>query len=404
MYTINQILDRYVEEKLPLRRKSTQTNYAYHIVQLRKHFGEKLANDLTADDLSAFLDVDTGKSHRTRSLAVLSAALQSAVKWRWITYNIAKEVKRDKWKARERSVTDKEVAGLKQMAPVRMALAIDLAWLTGMRQGTILDLRWDQVHMDDRVILTRHTVTNKKIEVPITKEVQAVLEKCKQLKNKKRSDLVLPNRSGNKYTGAGFRQNLQKLTEKWDRAGHDSFTFNDITMTALRQQKKLAQPLAEQDQAMAGFLEFDAVMRTEATRMSQYYKVFYCLEKSIRKMIAQAMEVTYGGDWWNSKVDPSVKTEAERIKTKEIDSGLPERSDLMLDYTTFGQLRILISQNWADVFSKKLKTEKMVSDVMTTLNRIRGPIAHFSPMSDYDVERLKFALRTWFNLLLPEGQ
>jgi Swt1-like HEPN len=150
-----------------------------------------------------------------------------------------------------------------------------------------------------------------------------------------------------------------------------------------------------------GFDEFDAVVRTEATQIAQHYKVLYCLEKSIRMMISEAMRVRFGPEWWNTKIDPSIKQKAEQVLAMEIDSGLPQRSDAMIDYTTFGQLKQIISQHWTDVFAKMLSTERAVSNVTTNLNRIRGPIAHFSPMSEHDVERLKFAVREWFNLLLP---
>lgn len=345
----------------------------------RRYFGEKLANELTLDDLNAFMDVESGKTNRDRGMAVISTALAAAVKWRWIDYNLAKEVTRHKSKKRTRPVTDKEIAGATKKSGPRMSLAVELTRLTGMRQSAIIQLRWVQVHEDDRLILTRHYLTDKRIEVPITKEVQAVINKCKQLKAQNKSDFVIPTRTGEPYTSPGFRALWQRTINRWVRTGNDRFTFNDITMMALREKKQFSAQTPEQDFTVAGFAEFDAVVRAEATRMAQHHKVFYCLEKSIRSMITAAMTAAYGSDWRQTKVDPSIKQAADQIRAKEIDSGLPERSEAMLDYTTFGQLRLLISQNWTDVFSKKLKTEKMVGNVMTNLNRIRGPIAHFSP-------------------------
>ena len=45
-------------------------------------------------------------------------------------------------------------------------------------------------------------------------------------------------------------------------------------------------------------------MRKEAADMSEHYKVFYCLEQAIRKMISETLEDAKGSDWWNSGCIP----------------------------------------------------------------------------------------------------
>jgi len=397
---INDILDRYVKEKLPLRRKGTQASYRSQIPLLREHFGTKPARELTPEDCKSFMDVDKGRTTRIRCLAVLSSALTAGVKWRMVEYNVLREVERPKSASRKRIVNDREITALKRIAAERVCLAIDIARLTGLRQTSITQLRWTQVHERERRILARHYLTDKQIEIGISPELQAVLDKCRQLKVKEKSEFVLPTQSGAPYTSTGFRTLWQRTISEFTRAGHNHFTFNDITMTALVERKRLSESATPEDPTVAGFSEFDAVVRTEATRMAQHYKVFYCLEKSIRMLITEAMLATYGTDWWRTKIDPVIKQKADQVLAMEIDSGLPQRSDAMIDYTTFGQLRQIISQNWTDVFAKKLRTEKAVSNVMTSLNRIRGSIAHFSPMSDQDVNRLQFTVSEWFSLLL----
>ena len=37
------------------------------------------------------------------------------------------------------------------------------------------------------------------------------------------------------------------------------------------------------------YQQFEAILRAEATRMSEMYEVFYCLENSIRKLVADIM-------------------------------------------------------------------------------------------------------------------
>lgn len=69
--------------------------------------------------------------------------------------------------------------------------------------------------------------------------------------------------------------------------------------------------------------------------------------------------------------------------------------------TTFGQLGQIIVQNWDSVFEKQFKSRNAVGNVMAGLNRIRGPIAHCSPMSEREVRRLALTVEDWFSILLP---
>ena len=42
---------------------------------------------------------------------------------------------------------------------------------------------------------------------------------------------------------------------------------------------------------------------------------------------------------------------------------------------------------------------KAVEKVMSTLNTLRGPIAHRSPLAQDEIVRLKLAVRDWFRLM-----
>lgn len=146
--------------------------------------------------------------------------------------------------------------------------------------------------------------------------------------------------------------------------------------------------------------QFDAAVRAEAAQMSKYYETFYCLEKSIRTFVSKTMETAEKTeDWWSSsRVPPNVRTEVvQRIK-KEIDSGMTRRSTDELDYTTFGELNVLISANW-DIFGGSLSSPSAVNKVMASLNSLRGPVAHCSPLAEDGVLRLQLAVRDWFRLM-----
>jgi hypothetical protein len=69
-----------------------------------------------------------------------------------------------------------------------------------------------------------------------------------------------------------------------------------------------------------------------------------------------------------------------------------------LDYSTFGELSVIIASNW-DVFGGLFTSKKAVEKVMASLNSLRGPIAHCSALAEDEVVRLQLAVRDWFRLM-----
>ena len=146
-------------------------------------------------------------------------------------------------------------------------------------------------------------------------------------------------------------------------------------------------------------LQFDISVRAEAAAMASHYEIFYCLEKSIRSLITDALESVNGEAWWDSAGVPQViKTGVESRIRKERESGVTIRSQDPIDYTTFGELSEIIKSNWT-LFGGILNDVKAVEATMARLNTLRGPIAHCSPLAEDEVLRLQLTMRDWFRLL-----
>ena len=146
--------------------------------------------------------------------------------------------------------------------------------------------------------------------------------------------------------------------------------------------------------------QFDMDVRREAATMAKAYELFYCLEKTIRKLVSESLSAsTAREDWWETNVVPShIKGEVfARIKA-EVDAGVTRRSMDALDYTTFGELANIITANW-EVFGGPLNSKKAVEKVMSSLNSLRNPIAHCSLLAEDEEFRLSLALRDWFRLM-----
>ncbi len=84
--------------------------------------------------------------------------------------------------------------------------------------------------------------------------------------------------------------------------------------------------------------QFDEKIRSEAADMSAHYRVFYCLENSIRSLITEVLLEKHGSEWWNAVVPENVKTHVAGTQKKEAESGIAIRSQEPIDYTTFGEL------------------------------------------------------------------
>jgi hypothetical protein len=147
------------------------------------------------------------------------------------------------------------------------------------------------------------------------------------------------------------------------------------------------------------YQQFSLAIRSEARMTASHFEVFYCLEKDTRNRVSQAMEDQLGRDWWNSgKVPAHIVSEVEKRIKREADSGMTRRSADPLDYTTFGELSGIITANW-DIFGAIFSSQKAVERVMSSLNSLRGPIAHCSPLAPDEVLRLRLTLRDWFRLM-----
>jgi hypothetical protein len=110
------------------------------------------------------------------------------------------------------------------------------------------------------------------------------------------------------------------------------------------------------------------------------------------------MQEAHGEGWWDEKVPDQVKTHVAGTRKKELESGVSQRSPDHIDYTTFGELGEIIKSNWSD-FIDVFQNLKALEKVISTLNVLRGPIAHCKPLAEDEVLRLHISVRDWFRAM-----
>lgn len=174
---------------------------------------------------------------------------------------------------------------------------------------------------------------------------------------------------------------------------------NELSTVEAKHAIDLGRGLHPRDTDQIYYPQFQADVRAEAARMAEHYEIFYCLERTIRSFISEALEAVEGPMWWDSTRVPVQLRDVvkDRIK-RELDSGVTPRSEKHLDFTTFGELGELIRANW-DVFGGAFASQPAVTKVMSNLNTLRGPIAHCSPLAEDEVVRLRLSVKDWFRLM-----
>jgi hypothetical protein len=146
----------------------------------------------------------------------------------------------------------------------------------------------------------------------------------------------------------------------------------------------------------AYYPQIESAIRAEAAQMAPHYEIFYSLETTIRRNVRDQL-AAQSDDWWETLIPETIRQDAEKVQQRERDSGVTPRSDDPVDFLTFGQLSETIKANW-DIFAATFSSKKAVEKVMASLNMLRGPIAHFSPLAEDEVVRLQLTVRDWFRL------
>ncbi len=167
--TLEGFLNHWLSEVVkPTVRASTYESYAGHvknhlIPELGKHRLEKL----TPQDVQSFLTLLTkkGLSPRTVTYArgVLRQALGQALKWGLVTRNVA-QLTTPPRNARQpvKPLNPEQVRALLDASKnERMGPLYHVAIATGLRQGELLGLRWEDVDLEAGTLSVRHALQSR---------------------------------------------------------------------------------------------------------------------------------------------------------------------------------------------------------------------------------------------------
>ena len=228
--TMADYFDRYKKEIIPTKAERTQVNNKAEIKNLRKVFGHMLPHQITPVFIYGYMDKRGQKSKVSANLekALLSNVFSYLIRWGIVGTNPCVGVKAFTIKPRNRYVTDKEYKAVYDYSPPLIQCAMEIAVITGMRQGDILNLKLLDIQ-EDGIHLTANK-TGKKQIINWTTDLKKVVKECKKLSKVSSHTHLICNQKGKAYTSSGFKTMWQKAMNSAieKKVIHERFTFRDL--------------------------------------------------------------------------------------------------------------------------------------------------------------------------------
>lgn len=242
---------RRLAERGKLSRETLASN-DLELVALKQAFGKMAPEALRPkhvwDYLHRFRGVEA-PVRANREIALLSRMFSRLVNQGAIDINPCIGVERNEEAARDRLVSDAELDAFLAFcrsnghlpddspmktasdAGLRLALAAQVAYLTGKARGQVLRLSRTQIGEEGIEFGKRkrgaHTL------VTWTPTLRAVVAECLALPSRITSTYLIHNADGQPYTGDGFSAMWQRMMTAWVEAGHERFTFHDLRAKAV---------------------------------------------------------------------------------------------------------------------------------------------------------------------------
>ncbi len=240
-HTFGEMVDRYIRQILPMKPKM-ESQQKSQLEWWKGKLGPYLLSDVTPAMIGECRDhllheITYRGQKRTpattnRYLAALSHCFTMALnEWGWVEINPVSRVKKPREpRGRVRFLSEQERVSLlnacrESYLPALYPIVV-LALSTGMRQGEILRLRWNDIDFDRGQLVIHESKNNERRVVPVASEAYRVLmEFCKTKLGD--SDFVF---------SAGAKSGLQAIRKGWDAAVSaaklENFRFHDLRHSA----------------------------------------------------------------------------------------------------------------------------------------------------------------------------
>ena len=232
-WTFSRIFDQYLIEVTPTKKKDSIRKEPGMIKRLRLVFGDMVPADLTRRHAKGYLRARSeAPTAARREVELLSAICTWAIDefdLEGFIVNPLCGMKKGPKSVRDRYVTNDEYIACWEMAPPMIQCAMDLAMLTGLRRGDILDLTRED--MTDDGILVTPSKTEDTSGVSLMFEWTPSLRKVVKNALSQRPQVrryIICGHNGKRYNDSTFNNAWARLQQKYAAAGNQHFQFRDL--------------------------------------------------------------------------------------------------------------------------------------------------------------------------------
>lgn len=209
----------------------TIKDYKKHFERFRPVFGHMKPSSLRKSHVYEYRDHRRGAPvQANREISSLKKLMEHAILKGVSELNPANGVRKYPERARERLPSKEDIQAVSQAGDEKIAAYLALKDLLGLRQGDMLSLRWDwMLEAGLKVWISK---VRKEVIFAWNDELRAVLERLERVQKaeKVKSDYVICNRYGERYTAGGFRTRWRKARLKALASGAllESYTEHDV--------------------------------------------------------------------------------------------------------------------------------------------------------------------------------
>lgn len=220
-------VEMFIENYSRVNKRSWKDDF-YRLQKCIGFFGNIYLHEVAPLDIERFksvkLDEGLTKTTVNHYLKILKRLFNIAIEWGYARENPVRRIKlySEKDTQKERILGEEEEVRLLEAASGHLRPILVVALNTGMRRGEILNLRWEQVDLEQRIIQVINTKSGRNRVIPVNDALFDVLKGLKR-----NSEYVFPNPE----TGGPYRTVRRSFENACQRAKIKGLRFHDLRHT-----------------------------------------------------------------------------------------------------------------------------------------------------------------------------